>query len=143
MNWGKWIAVSFVAFAAFIGTLVTVCVRQDVNLESKEYYKEELAYQQQLERKKNASALVHKPSFSVEANRTLKVSFELFDAVDEGELILFSPSNPKQDVKFRIGDKKSNEQIFDLSNMNGGHYKARMKWTMAGKEFFVEDTIFI
>jgi hypothetical protein len=40
MNWGKWIIVSFVLFAGFIGTLVTVCVRQDISLVSKDYYKE-------------------------------------------------------------------------------------------------------
>jgi hypothetical protein len=143
MNWGKWIVVSFVAFATFIGFLVTVCVRQDINLESKEYYKEELAYQQQLDRKQNASELEYKPEFSIDNNRNLKLTFQFLNRVESGQLILFSPSNPEQDAHFQIQSRGTKEQLFDVSKMNGGHYKARMKWTMDGKEFFVEETIFI
>ena len=44
MNWGKSIVLSFILFAAFIGTLVTVCIRQDISLVSKDYYEEELQY---------------------------------------------------------------------------------------------------
>ena len=47
MNFGKWIVVAFVFFSLFIGTLVTVCVRQDISLVSTDYYKEELIYQDQ------------------------------------------------------------------------------------------------
>jgi hypothetical protein len=42
----------FILFAAFIGTLVTVCLRQDISLVSKDYYKEELQYENQLTRLK-------------------------------------------------------------------------------------------
>ena len=56
MNWGKWIIVSFVLFAAFIGILVVICVRQDISLVSKNYYQEELAYQQQIDRMNNGTA---------------------------------------------------------------------------------------
>ena len=56
MNWGKSIVLSFVLFAAFIVTLVTVCLRQDISLVSKEYYKEELQYENQLTRLKKCFA---------------------------------------------------------------------------------------
>ena len=44
MNWGTWIALSFVLFALFIGALVVVCVRQDINLVALDYYKQEIDY---------------------------------------------------------------------------------------------------
>jgi len=61
MNIGKWIVVAFVLFAAFIGTLVVVCVRQDVSLVSRDYYRQELAYQNQIQRLNNTAALLEKP----------------------------------------------------------------------------------
>lgn len=143
MNWGKWIVVAFLFFATFIGGLVTVCMRQRVNLESKDYYKEDLAYQQQLDRISNTNALGDKPQFAIEANKKLRVTFDLFDAVEQGELVLFSPSNPGNDVTFQLGNDATSEQVFDVTNVRGGHYKARMTWSMAGKEFYIEETIFI
>ena len=57
MNWGKSIILAFVLFAGFIATLVVVCVREDISLVSKDYYKEELLYQDQIQRLNNASQL--------------------------------------------------------------------------------------
>jgi hypothetical protein len=42
MSWGKWIVVSFLLFAGFIATLVTICMKEDVGLVSSSYYDEEL-----------------------------------------------------------------------------------------------------
>ena len=59
--------VAFVFFALFIGTLVTICVRQDITLVTKEYYKEELAYQEQIDRMNNVNNLGEVPEISIEA----------------------------------------------------------------------------
>ena len=48
MHYGKSIVVAFILFAMFIGTLVTVCIREDVNLVSPDYYEEELAHGQKI-----------------------------------------------------------------------------------------------
>lgn len=143
MNWGKWIIVAFVLFATFIGVLVTVCVRQDVNLVSKEYYKEELVYQAQLERIQNANALSEKPTLNVRTDRTLEIKLPQDSKVDGGEVIIFSPSNPKQDARFKIKSSTGGDLQFDLSDMKAGHYKAKITWRVGSKEFYIEDSIFI
>ena len=74
MDFGKWIVVAFVLFAVFIGTLVTVCVRQDISLVSKEYYKEELAYQDQIVRIANTEKLGLKPKITKVNNVTLQLT---------------------------------------------------------------------
>lgn len=48
----KYIVFSFIAFALFIGTLVVVCVRQDIPLVSVNYYEEDLRYDHKLAQKK-------------------------------------------------------------------------------------------
>ncbi len=143
MNWGKWIVVSFVLFAAFIATLVTVCVRQDISLVSNDYYKEELVYQDQIGRMENASLLVNRPSIKIINKNTLEISFDQFNKIEKGELQLFRPSDATMDKKFHFKASDTPTQLFSTETMHRGMYRARMMWTMGEKEFFIEEVIFI
>ena len=143
MNWGKWIVVSFVLFAGFIATLVTLCVRQDISLVSKDYYKEELVYQARLEKANNTNTLVSKPVVSVVGSNLLQVSFTQFDIMEKGELVLFSSSHEERDRKFHLTRTDERVQAFDIGSMHKGMYRARLSWQMEGKEFYMEQIIHI
>ena len=140
MNWGKSIIVAFILFAAFIGTLVTVCVRQDVNLVTKDYYKEELDFQRQIDRIAHTAMLSDKPSIKVEG-RLLKINYPDFARVQRGALQLFRPSDARMDKLFELQRTTSHAQFFSTEGMNKGMYRARLRWTMEGKEFFLEQVI--
>jgi hypothetical protein len=140
MNWGKWIIVSFVLFAAFIVTLVTVCMRQEVSLVSKDYYKDELAYQQQITRMQNTDALAEKPSISVEQNG-VQIQFTQLSKIEKGSLVLFCPSNPKQDRTIAIEASASAKKSIAVNDMKHGMYHAKFFWTMDGKDFYIDKTI--
>jgi hypothetical protein len=142
MNFGKWIVVAFILFAVFIGTLVTVCVKQDVNLVSKDYYKEELGYQDQIDRISNTKLLANKPRIS-KVDGKLEVAFSQEVTVEKGELKLFCPSNPKMDQDFQISATDGNTQTFKIATLQPGMYKAKLLWTMGGKEYFLEEIIYI
>ena len=79
MNWGKSIIAAFLFFALFIGVLVFICMKQEVSLVSKDYYKDEINYQQQIERLNNAEHLESKPTISI-LDADVKVSFKKLDA---------------------------------------------------------------
>jgi hypothetical protein len=140
MNWGKWIVVAFVLFAGFIATLVTVCVRQDISLVSKDYYKEELAYQDQMLRIQNVSQLQRKPIIAAIDGEVI-ISFESFADIKLGELKLFRPSDARLDRTYPLASSTAASQHFDVSQLPHGMYKARMKWEMNGKEYFLEQII--
>lgn len=143
MNFGNWIVVAFVMFALFIATLVTVCVRQDISLVSKEYYKDELAYQDQIERIQNTRELKEKPVINRVNHNTLQVRFDLKSDIQNGKLILFCPSNPERDKSYGLELTESNHQLINIESIQKGMYRARLSWTAAGKEFFYEEVIFI
>ena len=143
MNWGKSIVLSFILFAAFIGTLVTVCVRQDISLVSKDYYKEELQYENQLTRLKNVSQLASKPVIKVLENKTIQITFDRFADMEKGELRLFRPSDSSKDKKYALVPTSMATQEFPTTDLTPGMYRAKMQWTMNGKEFFLEEVIFI
>jgi hypothetical protein len=139
MNFGKWIVVAFILFAVFIGTLVAVCLRQEVNLVSKNYYQEELAYQDQIERIKNTNHLAEKPRIT-KRDGELHVTFNDDLKIQKGQLILFCPSNLNMDKEYNIS---GNAQLFDITSLQPGMYKAKLLWTMGGKEYFLEQVIYI
>lgn len=141
MNWGKSIILAFVLFAGFIATLVTVCVRQDVSLVTKDYYQEELAYQQQMDRMAQTSKLAQQPVLSVEQGYLLKVDYANLSAVDEGTLELFRPSDAALDRHFKLRKTDDTALFFSTSGMEKGMYRARLRWMMDGKEFYLEQVI--
>lgn len=142
MNWGKWIIVAFVLFAGFIATLVTVCMREDVSLVSKEYYREELAYQEQIIRINNVNKLSQRPVIQ-KTEKFVEVEFAQFSDVEKGSLKLFRPSDEKMDKVFVLNRSSETRQFFPIENLEKGMYRARLQWTMDGKEFFMEEIIYI
>ncbi|MBL7851491.1 MAG: FixH family protein [Cyclobacteriaceae bacterium] len=140
MNWGKSIVLAFVLFALFIGVLVTISVRQDVPLVSADYYEQELKYQEQIDRMKNTNELPEKPSIQV-VNGALVVEYPGMAQITSGELELFRPSDAKLDRKYALSPDATVQRI-DLSGLPGGMYKARMRWSQSGKEYFLENTIY-
>lgn len=140
MNWGNWIIVSFVLFAIFVATLVTICVRTDISLVTRDYYQEELSYQEQLDRKQNASQLAVRPEFVINGT-SLEVHYPELKSISSGVITLFRPSDASLDLEFPIQPSGDAMQQFPLSRHVKGLYKARMQWVMNGKEYFIEKII--
>jgi len=141
MNFGKWILVAFITFAAYIFFLVYVCVKQDVNLVSKDYYHDELRYQEKLDQINNANHLAHPPSITIE-NGQVKISFEGNPTIQKGELKIQRPSSDKLDRNFSLAPEKTNQE-FNLGHWKPGLYRASLTWAMEGKEFYFEKQIIL
>lgn len=142
MNWGKAIILSFVLFAIFIGVLVVVCVREDVSLVSRDYYNDELEYQSQIDRVRNADQLERKPEINLVDDQSLRVEFD-FHQFDGGKLVLYSPADIKEDKTFKLEPSDSNFQVFTVGSLKKGNYKVKMTWSANGKEFYYEKSIII
>ena len=139
MNWGKSIVLAFVLFVLFIGTLVVVCLRQDIPLVSTNYYEEELRYQMEIDRMNNANSLKEKPNVSVVGNG-VEVRYSRLSEIAVGELILFRPSDARFDRKFVLNGNGP-IQRFKTQGLPGGMYKAKLRWTLNGIEYSMESTI--
>lgn len=140
MNFGKWIVVSFAFFTLFIGTLVTICVRQDVSLVTNEYYKEEIAYQQQIHRMENTGALDEVPEIVIEHGK-LKVTYDRLPEIESARLQLVRPSDADLDHLFEIERSGATSREFELTNAVPGMYRARLTWVDHGKEFYLEKIV--
>jgi hypothetical protein len=134
--------VAFVLFAMFIGTLVTVCVKQDISLVSKNYYNDELVYQDQIKRISNTTELQQKPGISKHDNK-IKITFDRQFRIQKGRVKFFCPSNPGMDKDFDLDMDGDNSQMFNSDSFQRGMYKAKLMWTMDGEEYYYEEIIYI
>ncbi len=131
----KWVISSFIIFALFIGTLVFVCVRQDISLVSANYYQDELIHQGKMDKQRNMLELSNQPVIQLE-NHQVKISYSQLSKLTKGELRLTRPSDSKLDQRFIL--TQSEEQNFQLSVSEKGLYRVTLQWSMDGKDYYYE-----
>jgi len=141
MNWGKSIIIAFILFAGLVATMVTICIRQDISLVTPNYYEEEIAYQEQIDRMTLTGSLAIKPEIRIEGGNVVTVKYDDFAKVEEGVLVLFRPSDASLDRRFRLSAKGASAQYFNAEDLPPGMYRARMTWTMEGREYYLEQEI--
>ena len=126
---------SFIVFSIFIGTLVFICVREDVSLVSPNYYQDELVHQVKMNQQQNMLLLKEQPVIQL-SRQQVKVSFALLKELEKGEIRLARPSDSKLDQRFSLGQDA--EQSFSLRISEKGLYRVSMQWSMHGKEYYYE-----
>lgn len=133
----KWVVAAFVFFGLFIGTLVVICVREDINLVSKDYYQQELNHQQKITQQENANQLDEQPQLTFE-NHSVKLLFPFSSAMEKGELRVMRPSDDRLDQRFELNAMEGDSQLFPLKVWEKGLYRVSLTWTMDGKDYYFE-----
>lgn len=144
MNWGRGIILAFVGFALVITTLVVISMKQEVNLVSPDYYKQEIAYQDQIHRLENFNALDEKPVVKKESSNVLLIKFplELSNDFVSGNFLLFRPSSSKLDKKFKLDLDNNGAQRVSLENLSKGIWKVKLSWKGKNdKEYYSESIL--
>ena len=112
MNWGQSIILVFILFAGIIITLVTISMKQDVNLVADDYYKEEIAYQKQIDRQLNYQALNEKPEIKKEGDQViLTYPASIAEQIEDGEIHFFRPSDKNFDKKYKVKLDNNHQMI--------------------------------
>ncbi len=133
----KWVVAAFVFFGLFIGSLVVICVREDINLVSKDYYQQELKHQDKIIQQVNANLLEDKPQLSFE-NNAVKLLFPFSSSLEKGELHVMRPSDDRLDQRFELNAMEGDSQLFPLKIWQKGLYRVSLIWTMEGKDYYYE-----
>lgn len=146
MNWGKGIFISFILFASGLVVMLVITMRQELGLVAKDYYKQELAYQDQIDRIKNFEALNVKPEIKLQADiRSVVISFpeELATSVEAGEIHFFRPSSVSSDMKYNLQLGANHQQQFDTQNFKRGKWRVKLSWKDAKKEYYQETILVV
>jgi hypothetical protein len=144
ISWGTKITVLYSSFVLMIGVMVYVCVNQQVDLVSDDYYERELAFQDKINEMNNANALSEKITHLISASE-IQLQFPgLFKGQKvQGEIYFFRPSDKLKDFKSTINLNDNVQQIIALNSLSKGMYKMQINWTANEKKYFSEEVIVI
>lgn len=140
MNWGTRIVITFIVFVGIIATMVTISMRQDVNLVADDYYVKELAYQDQIVSENNMNELTVKPEVTLDRSKgliTLHIDGEDLD----GEVLFFRPSKASMDKKYKLKTNKEGMQFFSMSDFDQGLWKIKVSWSSNDKPYYLEQSV--
>ena len=138
MNWGTRIVITFVCFVAVIVTMVVISMRQNISLVDKDYYVQEIAYQDQIERIKNKNEMGEKPEV---IKRNGKIIISINDQDLAGEVHFFRPSDASLDKKYVLMLNEKGQQSFAMVDFEKGLWRIKVNWNKNGKEFYSEHSL--
>jgi len=136
MNWGKGIFIFYSLFMIAILSVVYFSFTQEVNLVSDDYYQQEIAYEAQIERIKNAGSLIEKPMVVLKSTY-VELTFPK-GLSPKGTLLLFRPSDGSQDRRIAIALGANGTQQIDFSTQETGKWIAKLTWKEGDKEYYQE-----
>ncbi|WP_196894462.1 FixH family protein [Aureivirga marina] len=143
-NWGTGIALALAAFIIFILSFVyRVMFNDEYNhhLVSDEYYKEELHYQEQIDKMNNANNLEENLKI-LQTEKGLEVVFpKEFDTNKiQGTIYLQRLSKKELDINVPI-ELMSNVLIIPKEKLLEGRYDVKIDWTYNGKGYLFKKKI--
>ena len=100
MNWGYKILFVYLAFVVGIMYMVFRSSTQKSDLVTKDYYAQELKYQQKIDEAKRASDLPEKISYELQADKIIVRFPKFFNGTKlNGTILLYCPADKTRDIK--------------------------------------------
>jgi hypothetical protein len=140
MNWGKGIVIVLGSFMIFILVLAVILMRQNVNLESDDYYKKEINYEQEIVAMRNANELNEKVKVLVSDEY---LTIQLPEQGDYAEITVNfqRPDNKKLDQSFSFNDTRS--FLIEKKALTKGAYNVEISYTLGGTKCLQKETLYI
>lgn len=138
MNFGHKILLTFIAFAVLMGTLVYMSLQTEFELVSKDYYKDELAYQEIIDASDNAKSLETSVSLRQEDDSIILHMPEEMKGLDLiGEVYFYCAADSKRDRKIMLQADREGLQRFAIGkDVLPAAYRVRVNWNAEGKQFY-------
>jgi len=144
LNWGTYIVISFVLFISFILYFViktSTDSTYEYDLVAEDYYKDELEYQQRIDKLENAKKLKN----NLLVNRTkegINIKFpKEFNPKDiKGKVSLYRPSNQKLDREIPLSLSNSSLLIPKIV-LVGGRWDIHIEWSYKNTEYLYKKSI--
>jgi hypothetical protein len=144
INWGYGLLITFILFGTLIFSLVYGSMKTRVDLVSDQYYKDELRYQEKLDKANNAIKLNTQLSVTQDENGVL-LSFpkETLNNTLNGKIQIYCIADSRLDKELSVKTDDSGFQRVERNNFLPGKYALKIDWTSSGTEYYTEKTIFI
>jgi hypothetical protein len=141
MTWGNKLVLVFIGFAALMGTLVYNCMKQNFELVSKDYYNDELKYQDKIDGTNNANKL-SAVSFSQTAGEIkIKLPEELNGSVTSAEAWFYCATDSKNDRRIKLDVNDKGLMTVEKTKLASTNYLVKLNWQVGDKKYYNEQSI--
>ena len=138
MSWGNKLLLTFIGFAILMSTLVYNCTRHNFDLVSKDYYADEIRYQDKIDGMNNASKIGPLELSQNTANILIKLPSEMIGRHITGEAWFYCATNAKLDKKIMLSTNSEGRQFIDKSNLAKTNYLVKINWKAGDKLYYSE-----
>ena len=143
MNWGNKLVIAFLLFAGLMFTLVYKAVNTKFELVSKEYYKDELRYQDKIDGISNANKLSNVLITQNDSQLTVELPKEMKGIRCDGEIWLYCSNDEHKDKKITLQIDSSGKQIIQKNTLAKGKYQCKLNWKSTGNLYYHEQNLII
>lgn len=144
LNWGVGIFAGYGVFLIIVLGTVLFTTTEDINLVTEDYYEQEIAYQQQIDKMNRTKDLPEQLEIKVEQGRIRFAFPKMFESGEiSGSLHIYRPSSNKMDLRVPIALNSNNEQIFPTSGIAKGLWEINVDWQANGNEYFNKKKVLI
>jgi hypothetical protein len=144
MNWGHKITIVIVLFIIGMLSMVFIAFRQTNEMVDDHYYQKELEFQGVIDASQN---LINQSEENLVSQTTTEVVITLpvgtFEGLEKGHIELLRHDSKIKDVNMILEANGTNRRTIPKNNLSRGMYKARIKWTSKGKEYYKEESVFV
>ncbi len=144
INWGTGIVIAFVAFISFIMYFIITMMtdsKYDHDLVVEDYYKQELQFQDEINKETNAKNLAENLSWKKTAEGVIIIFPENLQKENiTGKVFLYRPSNKQFDFEIPISLSNHNLLIPDKRLLDG-RWNIKVDWQYNGKNYLYKKEI--
>ncbi|NPA44145.1 MAG: hypothetical protein GXO49_01285, partial [Chlorobi bacterium] len=127
----------------FFVSFILFSLTQDINLVSKDYFPEEIAYEAKINKINNADKLAEKISIKKEKNKII-INYPK-DKVNDisGKILLYYVTSYRHDKSMSIKPNNEGKQIINTDSLQKGRYYIKIDWESDKIKYFQEFKITI
>ena len=144
VNWGTGIVIAFIAFIGFIMYFIIKMNTNDEydhDLVTEDYYKEELQYQEDIDKQKNAKALIENLNWEkTEEGLIIRFPESLEKEKVTGTVFLYRPSDKHFDFETPIS-LSDHKLLIPDNRLLDGRWNIKVDWQYSGKSYLYKKEI--
>ncbi|MDP1803101.1 MAG: FixH family protein [Bacteroidota bacterium] len=144
MSWGTKITILYIGFVILIVSMVYISVNNKSELVSKNYYEQELVYQDRIDAVNNEKKLAVTINYEI-VDQFIVLGYLPNEIKKDfkGEVLFFRPSDSTKDLTIDLKFDQEGEQIISKDKLSKGVYKMCISWKNDKKTFYKEAIITI
>ena len=140
-NWGWKIALLYGGFVVLMILMVIRASSEKVELVTKDYYEEELRYQQRIDHTRMADSLHLQPSWTIEKSKvSVRFSGHDHEALS-GTITFYCPSDEHRDFKYPFTTVADSLMVIEHAGLHSGTYRINTEWQQRGQSLHSESVI--